>query len=84
MTNCLQLYSVYDQKSKTYGTPFTAQNDAVAKRMFHQLANDDASTIYSYPEDYNLNHIGYINLDTGMIEANQPNMIVTGLSCKKE
>ena len=78
----LSLYSVRDSKADSFGVPFTAVNDNVASRMFEQLANDEASTIYNYPEDYNLYKIGSFNTTHGELNPQKPEHVISGLKCR--
>lgn len=59
------VYSIYDTKLCAYFSPFTAQNDAVAKRNFESLANDPQSRIAQHPGDYQLINIGNWNDASG-------------------
>ena len=47
------LYTVYDIVSGEAGPPFTAKDDAVASRAYHQLVSESA-----YPDDFELRKIG--------------------------
>lgn len=80
----LSLYSVRDSKADAFGVPFTAVNDQVATRMFEQLTNDEASTIYSYPEDYALYKIGSFNTQHGELEPENPIHLKSAISLKKD
>lgn len=54
----LKVYSIFDVKAGTYGTPFFSVNDAIARRSFEDLAKDSNSTVSRHPEDYSLYQIG--------------------------
>ncbi|AXL14416.1 nonstructural protein [Microviridae sp.] len=64
-----QIYSIYDTKLQAFFSPFTAQNNDVARRNFQDLANDQNSRIAQHPTDYQLIQIGQWNDSTGEIQA---------------
>lgn len=55
---CQMMYSIYDSKAETYGVPFFAVNDQVAKRQFQDAVNDSAIPFFHHPEDYSLVRVG--------------------------
>lgn len=63
-----RIYSIYDTKLQAFFSPFTAQNDEVAKRNFESLANDEQSRIAMHPSDYQLINVGTWNDATGIVE----------------
>ncbi|QXP08374.1 MAG: nonstructural protein [Arizlama microvirus] len=51
-------YSIYDRKGLVYSPPFFAAQDGLAVRSFTDAANDPATTISRYPDDYVLYRVG--------------------------
>jgi hypothetical protein len=51
-------YSVYDNKSLSYGMPFFAPTDGSAVRSFAGLANDAQTTVGQHPSDFSLFCVG--------------------------
>lgn len=63
----LQLYSIFDAKVSAYQPPFTAQNDAHAKRMLADTAKDPKTLFHQHPADYTLFKIGSFDDETGQL-----------------
>lgn len=65
----MRIYSVYDNKSKTFGTPFFQMADAQALRAFTMEVNraHEQNFIFHNPEDFSLHLLGEFNTDTGVI-----------------
>lgn len=76
----LQAFTVFDKTAAAYGVPFFAATAAVAQRMFGMEVNraDEKSTIYMYPDDYALYHIGEYDDATGVLTPTQPVKLVEG------
>lgn len=54
----MKLYSVYDNKSKSYGPIFGVAHDAVAIREFGSALSQERSPLAKYPDDYELHLLG--------------------------
>lgn len=80
----INVYSVKDIKSLVYGNPFFEHNDEVAKRMFGRAVNDERTTIYHYPADYELVKIGIYDDEKGIINKIEFQYLGNGQSFKKE
>lgn len=82
----MQIYSVYDEKSKKYGTPFYQHNGVTAIRSFKMEVNrpDENNVIYRNPEDFTLMHIGEYNEETGEIKGIKPTLVATATSVIQE
>jgi len=59
------VFSIYDTKSEVFGPPFHQINVASAERAFLQLCADERSTIYQFPDDFRLMHLGSFNDHSG-------------------
>lgn len=54
----LEMYSIYDIKSKIFTTPRYAINENTAKRMFYCVFNENKSMYKIFPNDYQVFKIG--------------------------
>ena len=61
----LQMFSVYDQKARTFCTPFFCPNEHVAVRAFGHSANDPTTEVGRYPHDFSIYHLGTFDMETG-------------------
>ena len=59
------LYAYFDKKAHSFGAPFTAVNDEVAKRSFAGLIQDAGNRLAILDTD--LYKIGVYDCDTGVI-----------------
>lgn len=72
----LGAYSVYDECTETYGTPFFVVNDKTAERAFFQLWTDPNSTVFQSPKDFSLYYIGQFDDSDGAItKSSNPRLI---------
>lgn len=62
----LKIFSIRDQKSEVYNTPFYQKTHGEAERNFQQLVSDDKSTISKFPEDFDLYYLGEYDDNTGV------------------
>ena len=70
------IYSIFDVKAQTYGTPFTCINDALAARVIAQLVQFSGNPDYQrYPEDFSVFCIGSFVDDTGLVVADSPRLV---------
>lgn len=63
----MQLFSVYDSKTKTYAQPNFLINKGAALRAWEEAANDKSMQIGKTPADFTLFHIGEFDDETGVI-----------------
>lgn len=63
------IYGVRDKVAASFGAPFTAVNDDVAKRQFAFAFNDKNSILATCPGDYELHLLAYMDNETGVIEG---------------
>lgn len=61
------LYGVRDKVAGSFGSPFMAVNDDVARRQFAFAFKDERSVLASSPGDYELHLIAEYNQETGEI-----------------
>jgi hypothetical protein len=62
------VYSIYDEKVKTFANPFYKPTNPSAIRDFTDLAKDQNTTIGRHPEDYTLYQIGEYDDQTGLMK----------------
>ncbi len=62
------VFTVFDIKSKLFGTPHFEQTIEVAIRNFKTACEDPTTNLNRYPEDYTLYNIGIYNVETGQIQ----------------
>lgn len=75
---CLDLFCVYDVKAEYYGSPFTARNSAIARRLFERLCFSGESEISKCPSDYTLVHIGSFDDSDAKITTISPVTVCSG------
>lgn len=64
------LYAIKDIKSGSFGDPVAEVNEAVLVRQLTREINQNTrSSLYSWPEDYQLFKIGELDTESGSIEA---------------
>ena len=61
----LKIYSIRDSKGEVYNAPFYQKTHGEAERNFRSLANDEKSTIFQYPEDFDLWYLGEFDDNKG-------------------
>lgn len=67
----LNVYTLYDVKSETYGLPYFAVNDAIAMRTCYDGCLMADSTVSRHPEDFTIYRLGYYDDSTGVITCSQ-------------
>ncbi|QXP08260.1 MAG: nonstructural protein [Arizlama microvirus] len=63
----IQIFSVYDSKTKVYGQPNFLLNKGTALRAWQEAANDKQSNIGKYPADFTMFNIGEWDDETGTL-----------------
>lgn len=67
----LRVYSIKDEKSLSFNTPFFCVSDGVAVRQFTDLVNDEKSLVYKHPEDFSLWLVGVFDDQKGIFEPTE-------------
>lgn len=70
MSEKIGIYTIYDEKSERYDTPFFALNDIHAKRRFIQLCQKDDTMLKTFKQDFKLFEIGTFDVLTSEISIN--------------
>lgn len=78
MTNAY-LFAVHDRKAQTFLPIFQAQREATAVRSFNEALMNPELPLNQYPSDFDLVRLGSIDTDTGVIEPENPALILNGL-----
>lgn len=63
----LELYAVYDQKTRTFDAPFTAQNEQTAVRTFSRVLSS-IPLMKDHPSDFDLYRVGTYHSTTGRVD----------------
>lgn len=79
-----KIYSVRDGKAEVFNPPFYKKTHGEAERDFTTLTNDPKSTVFNFPEDFDLYYLGHYDDDTGKLETlPTPQHIVKAIQLKK-
>ena len=79
----MRIYSIYDSKAEAFITPFFAETQGVAWRMFGQAAQDVNHQFHKFAGDYTLFEIGEWDQFEGQIKPHSANKnIGTALQIK--
>lgn len=70
----MNIFSIYDTKSQTYGRPFFERNQQTALRSVRMVVNNPTSEnqYNKYPQDFELHVIGTYDDETGVLEGHKP------------
>ena len=80
----LMLFSLRDEKMKSFGAPFASRQYGEAERHIDALVNDPKTQISAFPADFSLYHVGNLNDDTGVITPTvPPNLVCRALDLKR-
>ncbi len=70
------LFCVYDSKVEGYLPPYSAQNRAVAYRIFESAIMQENHDFNQHAEDYALYEIGYYEPDSGELVSVNNSVVV--------
>jgi len=81
----MQMMSVRDVKSDSFGNPWFAPTVGMAVRSFTDEVNRDenSSTAAKHPEDFQLYHLGSFESTSGTFETQIPKLVITGSEVKE-
>lgn len=75
----MNVFSVFDVKTRLFSNPFYARTIDAAARDFTQAVNDPAAMADKFPRDYELFHLGEFDQDTGRLFGSDiPTLVVRG------
>ena len=73
------MYAIYDKRTG-YMAPTGYQNHEVAKRAFALDINSaEMKLVQANPEDFQLEHIGHYNTETGELKEHKAEIICTAI-----
>lgn len=77
-----RLYSIYDMRAKTYGIPFVAVNDDIAKRTVAStlISVPPTHLMYAYASDFELYFLGEVINDGRLVSPENGAQAITFLS----
>lgn len=75
----LLVFAVHDRVVEAFGSPFTANTEAEAKRMFLGAASDQGTYLAKNPRDFSLYQVGTFNNAGGELAGLAPVRFVCGL-----
>lgn len=78
----LQIFALYDRKSKRFDTPFFTLDQIGAERHFMMIIRNKKTTVSHFKNDFRLHHIGEFDLDTGAVIVNEDeggNVVLEGI-----
>ena len=76
-----RVYSVRDDRMKTYGSLVFIENDNVASRAFGDLVlSDSKSLMHMHPADFSLWYLGNFDAETGIFACDENPYIVARAS----
>lgn len=79
----IRSYCVYDAAAQVYLNPFFCPNDQVAKRAFHQAANERGHDFAKFAPDYTLFFVGTFDDETGELVGVPPVSLGNALQYKE-
>lgn len=72
------LFSVFDTKTQSWAPPFQARTHAAAARSFALVLVDEKNEMSRSAADYSLLHVGYWDDDSGVVEPERAQIVITG------
>lgn len=74
----LKMFSVYDVKAGSYGSPMFVPTVGLATRTFVEVCADPQSPMSKYPGDYNLFELGEFDPNSGKVVGhNEPHFVIS-------
>lgn len=81
----LKAFTIRDSKAEYFHPPFFQKTHGEAERSFKQLANDQKSTIWQFPEDYDLYFLGEYDDQTGKWSSpDSPQHVIKAVQLKEQ
>lgn len=68
----IPVFSIYDKRTGNYGDPFVREHSGYAKRLFADMAADTGSRVHQYPDEFQLQEIGTMDMKTGKLANLEP------------
>lgn len=80
----MKVFSVFDSKAASFGTPIFVPNRGLAVRSFSDVCADSGSAIAKHHGDYALYEIGEYDPNSGLLKPTDPPMHVVSASSVME
>lgn len=78
----LKIFSIRDQKSEIFNSPFFKTAIGEAERDFQTAVNDPKTTLNKYPQDFDLYLLGEFNDNSGTFESlDTPQHLMKAIQC---
>ncbi|NTU73867.1 hypothetical protein HGB07_06935 [Candidatus Roizmanbacteria bacterium] len=74
------IFSVYDNKSCAYATPFPSTNKNTALRDFANAVKDPSSQLHLNPSDFSLHQIGTFDDESALLVPTTPPLFMANAS----
>lgn len=78
----IKVFALRDVKADAYGSPFFVPSEGIARRLLGEWTQDPRSEVAKYSADFTLYELGTFNNETGLLEAINPVLICSAMSCK--
>lgn len=75
----LLVFAIHDRVVESFGSPFTANTEGEAKRMFFAAASDPSTYLAKNPKDFSLYQLGSFNNSGGELVPLSPIVFICGL-----
>lgn len=81
----IRLYAVYNTAVGSFvKAPFVGMSDEDAKLAFIACCNDLATVMGNSPSEFALFHVGYFDIDTGVLHSSEMKNLGLGVRFKRE
>lgn len=78
----LKIFSIRDQKSEVFNTPWYKTTHGEAERDFRSAVNDEKTFLYKHPEDFDLYFLGTYDDNTGKFQTlPTPEHVIKAIHC---
>lgn len=74
----IRMYSIKDNKTGQYDTPFFCFNDVMAERRFIMSIREKQSIFHHFSTDFELVYLGTFDVTTGKLQGDMNLTILTG------
>lgn len=79
----INMYSIFDVASETFGQPFLMNTDTLAARSFYEASQNPSTPIHKYPQEYVLYKVGSFDEDEGMLHPQEPKRLMSAAHARK-
>lgn len=79
----LKVFSVRDEKTRTYMRPIFDAHTASALRSWSEIVNEPSSPMCKFPSDFSLYEVGQFDDEQGQLIPIVPHLVATALEYKQ-